>query len=126
MSTPAESDEGIESVSWMEGLDPRPMLKEIRESLRKGRVDTFLFAKEFRDEILPTTNTLSLNSLKRGLNVACNYIHIPYLPIIHSPGWLLRYVLGPYNDEWTENLYSDIIAGLTVGLTLVPQVRFKC
>ena len=33
----------------------------------------------------------------------------------------MRYLVGPFNDEWVAMLLADVGAGLTVGLTLVPQ-----
>ena len=30
------------------------------------------------------------------------YIHVPYIPALHRPGWLLRYFVGPY-----DKLYFD-------------------
>lgn len=53
---------------------------------------------------------------------AISFIHIPYLPSFHSPGWLLRYIVGPYNGAWLESFISDFGAGLIVGLLLIPQV----
>lgn len=41
--------------------------------------------------------------------------------MLHRPGWLLRYILGPYNREWAESLYWDFVSGITVGLILIPQ-----
>jgi high affinity sulfate transporter 1 len=50
-----------------------------------------------------------------------SYIHIPYFPAFHSPGWLVRYVCGPHTPELLEDMMYDIMAGVTVGLTLIPQ-----
>jgi hypothetical protein len=55
-------------------------------------------------------------------DIILSFIHIPYLPAFHSPGWLLRYLIGPYDAVWLDNFLSDAGAGLTVGLTLIPQV----
>jgi hypothetical protein len=41
--------------------------------------------------------------------------------MLWRPGWLVRYVLGPYDDEWISSLYGDLVAGLTVAMTLIPQ-----
>ena len=49
------------------------------------------------------------------------WIHIPYFPAFHRPGWLLRYIFGPYDSEWVTLLIADFCAGLTVALTLIPQ-----
>lgn len=51
-----------------------------------------------------------------------SFIHIPFLPAFHSPGWLLRYIVGPHDRDWVDSIVADIGAGLTVGLTLIPQV----
>jgi len=51
-----------------------------------------------------------------------NFYHIPYLPAFHSPGWMLRYILGPYDDQWFEMLLGDLGAGITVSATALPQV----
>ena len=46
----------------------------------------------------------------------------PYLPALHNPGWLLRYILGPHTPELGEKFTEDISAGIIVAMTLVPQV----
>eukprot|EP01039_Chlorochromonas_danica_P001662 gene1661-1816_t len=48
-------------------------------------------------------------------------VYVPYLPAFHHPGWLLRYCVGPYSTELIESFFADIIAGITVALTLIPQ-----
>lgn len=53
-----------------------------------------------------------------------NYIHIPYFPAFHQPGWMTRMLIGPYDAEWKEWVIGDIQAGITVLMTLVPQVSF--
>ena len=50
------------------------------------------------------------------------FIHNPDLPAFHKPGWLLDYALGPFNAELLGNLTLDFWAGVTVALTLIPQV----
>ncbi len=52
-------------------------------------------------------------------------VHIPYFPAFHSPGWLLRYLVGPFDRSWLTDFLSDVGAGLTVGLVLIPQVRLN-
>ena len=34
------------------------------------------------------------------------WIHVPYFPAFHRPGWLMRYVLGPYNQDWVLSLLA--------------------
>lgn len=48
-------------------------------------------------------------------------VHVPYFPPMHRPGWLLRLVLGPYNEQWRSRGINDIVAGVTVSLLLIPQ-----
>ena len=55
-----------------------------------------------------------------------NFIHLPFLPPLQQPGWLLEYLLGPFDHQWIDNIYSDFQAGITVLLTLVPQVLINC
>lgn len=50
-----------------------------------------------------------------------NFFHIPYFPAFHKPGWLLRYIVGPHTPELLFMIFSDVIAGITVALTLIPQ-----
>jgi hypothetical protein len=52
-----------------------------------------------------------------------HFMHIPFLPPLQQPGWLLEYLLGPFDHQWLENIYTDSQAALTVLLTLVPQVH---
>jgi hypothetical protein len=52
-----------------------------------------------------------------------SWIHIPYFPAFHRPGWMLRYIVGPHDRDWLESIVADIVAGITVALTLIPQVQ---
>lgn len=54
--------------------------------------------------------------------IASTYIHVPYFPAFHRPGWLLRYLFGPFDLDWIDGLVADFAAGITVALTLIPQV----
>ena len=45
----------------------------------------------------------------------------PYLPSFHSPGWLLRLLVGPHSLSLLYNCFYDLLAGFTVALTLIPQ-----
>ncbi len=51
-----------------------------------------------------------------------SFIHVPYFPFLHRPGWLLRYALGPFDANYVESLVYDFAAGITVSLLLIPQV----
>ena len=39
----------------------------------------------------------------------------------YRPGWFIRFLFGPYNSEWLDSLIADVLAGITVALTLIPQ-----
>ena len=79
------------------------------------------FAVDFYTEVVPGKPTEA--DQKYYYQLARSWIHIPYFPSLHRPGWLLRYILGPYNLEWVETILGDLGAGITVALTLVPQVK---
>lgn len=51
------------------------------------------------------------------------FVYNPYLPAFHKPGWLLDYALGPFNAELFGYFMLDFWAGITVALTLIPQVK---
>ena len=71
------------------------------------------YYEDFKLHIIPQSETpISWKDIK--LSIA-SWIHIPYFPSFHRPGWLLRYVVGPYNNEWQEMFIGDVWAGLTVG-----------
>ena len=74
---------------------------------------------DIKTECTPTQSPSQVGSQISGF--LANFIHQPFLPAFHSPGWLLRYIVGPYNREWFDGITSDIIAGLTVGLLMIPQ-----
>ena len=52
-------------------------------------------------------------------------VFLPYLPMFTKPGWVVQYVNGVTNPNtrWNtlEMILSDVIAGVTVGLMLIPQ-----
>ena len=79
------------------------------------------FGADLCTECIPSKRTEAERREWKAL--ARSWIHIPYFPCLHRPGWLLRYVLGPYDAEWVENLVCDLGAGITVAMTLVPQVK---
>ena len=88
----------------------------IIQDLREEAVNCY---QDIKTECTP--NQTAGNYVRGTLNYLSNFIHIPYLPAFHSPGWLLRYIVGPYDREWFDGITSDIIAGLTVGLLMIPQ-----
>jgi hypothetical protein len=84
--------------------------------------DSYEFAREIRTECWDIYELqASLNWVKENYK---NFYFIPYFPAFHSPGWLVRYMVGPYNAEWAQTFFVDFWAGITVALTLIPQVNF--
>jgi hypothetical protein len=88
--------------------------------------DFAAFAEELNQEFNPNTFKSSASENFQLLKEhVLSFVHVPYLPAFHSPGWLTRYLVGPYDSRWLESFAGDLSAGLTVGLTLIPQVRFE-
>ena len=52
-------------------------------------------------------------------------VFIPYVPMFTKPGWVLQYFEGVKDPStrWNtlEMIFSDVIAGITVALLLIPQ-----
>lgn len=63
-------------------------------------------------------------SARTGIKVILEFIgivYIPYLPSLKNPGWLTKYIFGPYDREYFHVLFADIIAGIVLGLIIIPQ-----
>lgn len=80
---------------------------------------------EVREECVPDSN-ITLSEIFRKVAdtakyMANNWLHIPYLPSFHRPGWLLHVLMGPFNTEWLYNLHCDFWAGLTMACLYIPQ-----
>ena len=72
------------------------------------------FFDEVKDECTPSIKPA--NYYKDLVqNTLQTWIHIPYFPAFHRPGWLLRYLLGPFDAEWL----SLFIAGESIGYTAI-------
>lgn len=78
---------------------------------------------EIQTECLPQSTSHELKDKASSLAIYLkeNWIHIPYFPAFHRPGWLLKYAVGPYDANWAESVFADFWAGVTVALTLIPQ-----
>ena len=81
----------------------------------QGTKDEYVqFYDELKDECTPSIKPpkyyqeLVQNTLKE-------WIHIPYFPAFHRPGWLLRYLLGPFDSEWV----SLFVAGNSLDDTIL-------
>ena len=56
-----------------------------------------------------------------GVKKFASWLYLPHFPAFHRPGWLVRHIVGPYDQKWIEALQADIGAGVTVAMTLIPQ-----
>ena len=83
------------------------------------KISTIELLEEVKEECIPPP--LTEGTMKKIKHYVKRWTHIPYLPAFHRPGWLLRYIVGPYDLQWIEGIITDFIAGLTVALTLIPQ-----
>jgi hypothetical protein len=88
---------------------------------KDAKDDAVACFQDVKTECRPDSSTK--NAAWEYLALARSFIFIPYFPAFHSPGWLLRYIVGPYTPALLESFISDIGAGLTVGLLLLPQVN---
>eukprot|EP01035_Chromulina_nebulosa_P019955 gene19955-25923_t len=122
------NDEEVEKKSFQQIIsdpdfwNPKPIIYEIKDSLIKGFDNTKTYWYEVGYEFTqPVKEILKVDYVKSTYETAISYVHIPYFPAFHRPGWLIRYAVGPYNESWAESIFIDIWAGITVGLTLIPQ-----
>ena len=71
-----------------ENTSVKPLLS-LRQSLR----DMSIVITEYAPPI-PSPRTVQRGTFR--------FIHIPYIPALHRPGWLLRYIVGPYDKLYFE------------------------
>ena len=92
----------------------------ITKAVQKTKEEYVSCYEEVKYECTPDVRPLSYyTSLTK--HTLRSWIHIPYFPAFHRPGWLMRYVFGPYDEDWVTLFIADFCAGLTVSLTLIPQ-----
>lgn len=65
------------------------------------------FFEEIKDECTPSIKPTSYYQ-DLAKNTFREWVHIPYFPAFHRPGWLLRYIFGPYDTDWI----SLFVAGM--------------
>jgi hypothetical protein len=85
------------------------------QSLKDG---VWEVAEEIHTECVPQRGLLS------EFRKLAENLHQPYFPIYERPGWLKQYVMGPHDATFVENVTNDIFSGISVALTLIPQVSF--
>lgn len=99
---------------------------QIKESILSGisnfKSNTVREVVSLKNElIVECVPSCGISSASNVWEAVRNSFYFPYLPAFHRPGWLLRYIVGPYDAIWAENLYADIWAGITVAMLLIPQ-----
>jgi hypothetical protein len=100
-----------------------PIIDSVKYNYEDSKKKTVELGQEINTECIQVVTSLELQeSIKFVHQYWLNFVHIPYLPSFHSPGWLLRYFLGPYNLELGLSAFGDFWAGITVAMTLIPQV----
>ena len=71
----------------------------VKAAWTSTKEDYVHFYDELKDEFTPSVRPASYyKELVQDTMKA--WIHIPYLPALHRPGWFLRYVFGPFDSEW--------------------------
>ena len=113
----------------------------------KVNEDIAAIQKEIQTECYETDTKEIIQFLRENWQSA---YHIPYIPALSKPGWLLRfnnncfvfdclciylfviwiclmvtycrYIVGPHDFLLFQSLYCDFFAGITVAMTLIPQV----
>jgi len=103
---------------------PSQFFKDAGESTKSAmyslKDDTVAMAKDLKVECFDTIEvTESIEYIRNNIH---HFFFIPFLPAFHKPGWLLRYILGPHTLDLFLTFFADFWAGITVSLTLIPQV----
>ncbi len=121
------SDSGASSSS---NFDQTSAMKssEISESFKAGltsmKHEANSWSKEVHEECFGCPQTFEVFEVFEFLKENWRrFVYNPYLPAFHKPGWLLDYALGPFNAELLGTFMLDFWAGITVALTLIPQVN---
>jgi hypothetical protein len=93
---------------------------EMKNLAEKTKKETLGLFQEIKDECLQVdvVKEYSWNFISS----IHTWFYMPFLPALHRPGWMLRYFVGPFDTEWLESFFADFWAGITVALTLIPQV----
>jgi SulP family sulfate permease len=116
MQTQTNNDNDVENID--ENIENDNCIIYCKESFKDLLTEISECFEEINYECIPKNPK---KIIKRTLDQLFSWIHIPYFPPIHHPGWLTTMIVGPYNSKYIEVLISDVIAGATVSLTCIPQ-----
>lgn len=95
--------------------------ENIRAGIKETKGNSRSIAKEIEVECFQVFQVAEVSTYVKANWLS--FFHIPYIPALHKPGWLTRYIVGPHTGALFEAFFSDFWAGITVALTLIPQVR---
>ena len=98
---------GLSAV--VEGVKSIPAA--IRAKSKEVWDDCYANAQEVKHELTPD---FSVDRKGPLLTFLGSWVHVPFFPAFHRPGWLLRYLLGPFDGQWLESIFADIWAGILV------------
>ena len=128
-STPSPSTipvNGEDSIAVQEesnGSFKHKATQSIKHGIDHVKQETFSWSKEIHDECFGCMRTFEVFEVFEIFRDNWRrFVYNPYLPSLHKPGWMLNYALGPYNAELFGSFMLDFWAGVTVALTLIPQV----
>lgn len=79
--------------------------------------------REIKAECSPAKLLCCSSNLEAWSWFRC-FVFLPYLPCLHTPGWLTNLAFGLSNDPslaFSQAVLADVIAGLTVAALLIPQ-----
>lgn len=104
-------------------LSPSKNIAYMKDNFNYYYNSNMHFLQEVKEECYPSSylQTPSEGLLERIRSTFFTFVHVPYFPAFHRPGWLLRYIVGPHDWNLWFMFLSDFRAGLTVALTLIPQ-----
>ena len=75
------------------------MMHEMKVSWEGTKDEYVQFFDELKDECTPSIRPAGYYK-ELVQDTMRTWFHIPYFPAFHRPGWLLRYLLGPFDSEW--------------------------
>jgi hypothetical protein len=64
--------------------------------------------QEIKEEFAPEAGGRAQLEKHAGtiFNFVKGFTYFPFFPAFHRPGWLLRYIVGPYDWEWFEMFFA--------------------
>lgn len=129
-SLASSSEEEDEDMTFLQAtqqwLSPSNNIAYMKDNVNYYYNVNMQFLQEVKEECYPSDylQAPSEGLLERIRSTFFTFIHIPYFPAFHRPGWLLRYIVGPHDWNLWFLFLSDFRAGLTVALFLIPHALY--